>query len=82
MQSPSTQLPPTMIHQRHANDESQAVQSPSTLQPTLIIQQANASEPQAARWVYGGYVPPAKRRKMTYGLSSLFVGESLTEMND
>lgn len=72
MRSPSTQQPPPTIQQRHTYNGPQAVQSPST-RPVVNAQYSHPAPTPA---------PPAKRRKMTYGMSSLLVNRSLTESNN
>lgn len=80
VRSPSTQQP-QMVQQRNTGNESQAVRSPSTQQPHMVQQRNINNEPQEVEnaWtrepVSSGYTPqapappPAKRRKMTYGIS-------------
>jgi hypothetical protein len=83
VRSPGMQQSPPLMQQRNTGNEPQAMQSPSMQQPSMIPQR-NTNESQAVNnaWnrqtVLNGYTPqapapPAKRRKMTYGISSPFV---------
>lgn len=82
VRSPLTQQSHPLIQQRNTGNEPQ--HSPSTQQPPIIQQRNTGNEPQEVNnaWnrqtVSNGYLPqapapPAKRRKMTYGISSPFV---------